>query len=462
MFRLADHSTPMFHAQADRDPKDQAALRSAVKAELAREGNLPRFPAILQAKYDADRAGPRSRELRKFSVLGPIICGVVVLILNVFVLVHPNLGVFLLQLIGLPPVIFLALRRYARPEVSAFRREGMVLGLSCLVVLGSMLEIATSPTDVVVMNMFLIVAPVVGCMFFTRMAPIAGLIFVGFTTLGLTIIILARTDIPVDIRFYPLACELSAASFALFALRELDSAFRRIYLHGLEQTLWIEELAAENRSLDLLSATDELTGVGNRRQFDSTLGRLRPSRSAAHFLLLVDIDYFKQINDRFGHQVGDACIREVAIIMKRLLRPMDTIARVGGDEFAILLIDCTVLEARRIAERVCGSVADHRFEVGGRSQRLSVTVGGAEWDGAREGAQLFSRADSALYRAKHAGRGRVAWANAEDVVAQIASAPSLDGSLGRAIDRVSVEGGIPGLDDASAYDGQLIAAGSAR
>lgn len=415
-------------AQADRDPEKRAALRSAVQAELAREGTLPRFPLILQARYDADRAGPRSAELRKLLVLGPVVCFTVLVFIHFFVVSHPNLTVFLAQLIGLPPIIFLAVRRYARPEVSALRREAMVLGLSCLVVLGSMLEIATSPTDVVVMNMFLIVAPVVGCMFFTRMAPIAGLIFVGFTTACLTIAILARTDIPADIRFYPLGCEISAALFALFALRELDSAFRRIYLHGLEQTLWIEELAAENRSLDLLSATDALTGVGNRRQFEKALGRLRPSRSAAHFLLLVDIDYFKQINDRFGHQAGDACIREVAAIMKRVLRPTDSIARVGGDEFAILLIDCTVLDARRTAERLCVCIADHRFEIDGRSHQLSVTVGGAEWDRGRDIAQLFARADAALYQAKHNGRGRVAWATSEDVAAQSSATPGSDGA----------------------------------
>ena len=418
----------MSNAQADRDPGERASLRSAVKAELARNGNLPRFPPILQARYDADLAVPRSRELRKLSVLGPIVCFFVILLLNTFVLTHPNLLVFLTQLIGFPPIIFLAVRRYAKPEVSALRREGMVLGLSCLIVLGSILEIATSPTDVVVMNMFLIVAPVVGCMFFTRMAPIAGLIFVGFTTASLTIVILARADIPADIRFYPLGCELSAALFALVALRELDSAFRRIYLHGLEQTLWIEELAAENRSLDLLSATDDLTGVGNRRQFEKALGRLRPSRSAAHFLLLIDIDYFKQINDRFGHQAGDACIRETAVIMKRVLRPTDTIARVGGDEFAILLMDCTVLDARRTAERICVCIADHRFEIEGRCHRLSVTVGGAEWDRERDVAQLFARADAALYQAKHAGRGRVAWATSEDLVAQNPSTPGSDGA----------------------------------
>jgi diguanylate cyclase (GGDEF)-like protein len=414
-------------ALADKDPEKRAALRSAVEAELGREGNLPRFPAILQARYDADRAVPRSLELRKLSTFGAIVYFFTVLLFHIFVMAHPNLLALLTELIAIPPVIFLVVRRCSRPEVSAFRREATVLALCCLVVLGYMLDIATAPTDIVVMNMFLIVSPVVACMFFTRMTPTQGLIFVGFATVSLTISILARTDIPADIRFYPLGCELSAAFFALFALRELDSALRRIYLHGLEQTLRIEDLGAENRSLDLLSATDALTGAGNRRQFEKEYGELRPSRSAAHFLLLVDIDYFKQINDRFGHQVGDACLREAVVVMKALLRPADTIARVGGDEFAILLIDCTVLDARRTADRVCVGVSDHRFEVEGRFHQLSVTVGGAEWDPECDVAQLFARADAALYQAKRAGRDRVAWATSEDV-ARIPSSPPSDGA----------------------------------
>ena len=401
-------------ADADRDPEKGAALRSAVEAELARKGHLPRFPAIVQARYEADLAVPRSRELRKLSVFGAIVYFVTVVIFHTFVMAHPDGLAFFTEAVVIPPVIFLIVHRYSGPEVSTFRREAMVLAICCLVVLGYMLDIATAPTDIVVMNMFLIVSPVVACMFFTRMAPISGLIFVGFSTLSLTIAILSRTDIPADIRFYPLGCELSAALFALFALRELDSAFRRIYLHGLEQTLRIEDLAAENRSLDLLSATDALTGAGNRRQFEKALGELRPSLSASHFLLLVDIDYFKQINDRFGHQVGDACLREAVEVMKALSRPADTIARVGGDEFAILLLDCTVLDARRTADRLCIGVANHRFEIGGRLHQFSVTIGGAEWNPARDVAQFFARADTALYQAKHAGRDRVAWATSDD------------------------------------------------
>jgi diguanylate cyclase (GGDEF)-like protein len=424
---LPIYSPSMSIAEADRDPEKRASLRSAVGAELAREGNLPRFPAILQARYEADRAVLRSRELRKLSIFGAIVYFVTVLLFHIFVMAHPNLLAFLTELIGIPPVIFLVVRRCSGPEVSAFRREATVLALCCLVVLGYMLDIATAPTDIVVMNMFLIVSPVVACMFFTRMAPIPGLIFVGFVTVNLTIAILARTDIPADVRFYPLGCELSAAFFALFALRELDSALRRNYLHGLEQTLRIEDLGAENRSLDLLSATDALTGAGNRRQFEKELDELRPSRSAAHFLLLVDIDYFKQINDRFGHPVGDACLREAVVVMKALLRPSDTIARVGGDEFAILLSDCMVLDARRTADRVCVGIADHRFEVDGRAHQLSVTVGGAEWDPGHDVAQFFARADSALYQAKHAGRDRVAWATPQEV-GRASSPPGPDGA----------------------------------
>ena len=421
----------MSTGEANKEPDGRAALRSAVEAELAREASSLRFPAILQARYEADSAVPRSRELRKLAAFGSVVYFVVVLLIHLLVMKRPNLLAFLTQLIVFPPVIFVVMRHYAKPEVSVFKREGAVLALCCMVVLGSMLDIATGPTDVVVMNMFLLVAPITGCMSFTRMSPISGVIFVAFTTANLMISVLARTDIPAEIRYYPLAGLLSAGFFALLALRELDGASRRVYLHGLAQALRIEDLAAENRSLDLLSETDALTGVGNRRQFESTLAGLRPSPTAGHFLLLIDIDYFKQVNDRFGHQTGDACLREAAVVMRRLLRPSDTIARVGGDEFAILLIDCSVLEARRTADRLCVGVADHRLKVEGRIHQLSVTIGGAEWNPDREVTQFFARADAALYRAKHAGRGRVAWAATDDS-APASPQPAPDGTAASA------------------------------
>jgi diguanylate cyclase (GGDEF)-like protein len=220
---------------------------------------------------------------------------------------------------------------------------------------------------------------------------------------------------------------LSAVAFALFALRELDAALRRLYLHGLVQTLRIADLAARNRSLDELSATDALTGAGNRRQFEKALAALKPSPNLSHFLFLIDIDHFKQLNDKFGHQTGDACLRAAVEIMSKMLRPGDTIARVGGDEFAILLIQSSLLDARRIADRLCGGVPSQGFEAEGRIHQMSVSIGCAEWDLRYDSDRFFSMADAALYHAKRAGKGRVFWAQ-PDVAERAANSVSDDGA----------------------------------
>jgi len=418
VFVGADYTASMYSQEPGENAQERTALREAARAELARSDGAPRFTGVLTARYAADQGGPRSRELRKLSVFGAVVYCVVVLIVHLVVMPHPNKAAFLTQLLVFPPVIFLAARAAARPSMSAFAREGIVLGLCCLVVTGAILDIAVSSTSDVLMNMFLIVAPVIGCMFFTRMSPMQGALFIGFCTASMIAVILARADIPQQMRLYPLGCMLSAALFALYSLHELDGAMRRLYLHALAQTLRSEDLAVENRALDVLSTTDALTGARNRRHFEKTLADLRPCPPASHFLLLIDVDYFKQLNDKFGHPAGDACLRQAAAFMRGMLRPSDTIARLGGDEFAILMHHSTWLEARRLADRLCVGIASHVFEADSRLLQLTVTIGGAEWDPNGEAAQVFAMADAALYQAKAAGRARAVWARAEDLDAR--------------------------------------------
>jgi len=407
------------YSQESRDSAlERTDLGEAVRAELARPEGARRFTGVLKTRYEADQAAPRSRQLRKLAVFGAIVYFVVVLLAHAVVMPNLNVIALITQLFVISPIIFLGARAAARPGVSPFARESVVLAICCLVVAGALFDIAGSPSSFVLMNMFLVVAPVLGAMFFTRMSPLQGSLFVGFSALSMILVIWARADIPPESRLYPLTCMLSAALFALFALHELDGAMRRLYLLTLAQDLHIEDLAAENRTLDLLSTTDPLTGAHNRRYFEKMLADLRPSPPAGHFLLLVDIDYFKQLNDKYGHPAGDACLRQGAAFMRGMLRSSDTVARLGGDEFAILLHQSSSLDARRLADRLCVGFANHVFEAGSRSLRLSITVGAAEWDPNTDPAHVFAMADAALYRAKGAGRARAIWAQPGDLEAR--------------------------------------------
>lgn len=161
-----------------------------------------------------------------------------------------------------------------------------------------------------------------------------------------------------------------------------------------------------------LSSKDALTGLVNRRSFEMALSREvdRVARSGESALLLVlDIDHFKAVNDTHGHAAGDLVIQAVARAISDVVRPMDTVARVGGEEFAIILPNCPPSFGLTVAERMREQVADLKLDVS-PSQRIGVTisVGGAfapQW--VRSSSLLWmERADRQLYRAKAEGRNR--------------------------------------------------------
>ncbi|HEX2011063.1 MAG TPA: GGDEF domain-containing protein [Roseateles sp.] len=161
-----------------------------------------------------------------------------------------------------------------------------------------------------------------------------------------------------------------------------------------------------------LSSKDALTGLVNRRSFEMALGREvdRVARSGEPAMLFIlDIDHFKAVNDSYGHVAGDHVIQAVARSISQTVRPMDTVARVGGEEFAIILPNCPSSFGAMVAERLRERVAEQRVEVApGHHLQVTVSLGGAyapKW--VRSSSLLWiERADRQLYRAKAEGRNR--------------------------------------------------------
>jgi len=153
--------------------------------------------------------------------------------------------------------------------------------------------------------------------------------------------------------------------------------------------------------------TDDLTGLPNRRAFNEQLRRMlaRFERNGSPLsLILLDLDNFKQLNDNHGHLAGDAVLREVGEIVSECIRDMDFAARIGGEEFAVIMPDTTGFDAFHAAERARVAICEAMFEHAGKRLRVTSSQGVAEAAGADTVDSLTNRADEALYAAKHQGR----------------------------------------------------------
>jgi diguanylate cyclase (GGDEF)-like protein len=173
-------------------------------------------------------------------------------------------------------------------------------------------------------------------------------------------------------------------------------------------------VAVQNQTmLEKLVFVDPLTGVYNRAFYDRqvTLEIERANRTNQKFALLVmDVDDFKPINDRYGHRAGDHVLSQLAREVRGRMRKIDLMFRYGGEEFVLLLPGADLEEAQRTAERLRLIVSEQRFLLEGAPHplRVSVSIGGAVYpDQSRTKTGIFNAADQALYRAKHEGKNRV-------------------------------------------------------
>jgi len=177
------------------------------------------------------------------------------------------------------------------------------------------------------------------------------------------------------------------------------------------------ELEEKNRELARLAATDPLTELPNRRSFDRNLEReIQGARRHGDplALILLDIDEFKSVNDRFGHDVGDEVLRETASRLRDACRAGDTVARIGGEEFGLIVTRTTGDGAMAVAERTRALVADRPFSTSAGALTITVSGGVAAAGGAVGflAQALFRAADEALYASKVGGRNRVTFAGA--------------------------------------------------
>ncbi|MDD4911193.1 MAG: diguanylate cyclase [Sideroxydans sp.] len=172
---------------------------------------------------------------------------------------------------------------------------------------------------------------------------------------------------------------------------------------------FIDKTAAHNeRELSKLAITDPLTGMPNRRFFDLAFFQAiaKGKRLERQLVLaVIDIDHFKEVNDVHGHEAGDEVLRQLATLLTASTRAGNIVARIGGEEFAVLFADASMSDAHEVAERIRGAIESTLFNYAGTPLKITISIGlsQAKWDVE----QTFKAADSALYLAKQNGRNRV-------------------------------------------------------
>ncbi|GKX63941.1 hypothetical protein SOASR032_25100 [Pragia fontium] len=162
---------------------------------------------------------------------------------------------------------------------------------------------------------------------------------------------------------------------------------------------------------------DFLTSLLNKRMFDRAIRHINQYKENT-VLMLIDIDYFKKVNDIYGHDAGDLVLKEIASILNAHTAYGQKVFRIGGEEFSVILIDCPAPLAKKIGEDICREVANHPFILSnGTRIRITISIGisSSGQDGDKNSLSLFRLADRALYQAKSDGRNRVFYASDETV-----------------------------------------------
>jgi len=161
-----------------------------------------------------------------------------------------------------------------------------------------------------------------------------------------------------------------------------------------------------------MAIIDPLTGLHNRRYMESHVGALVEqalSRGKPLTVLVLDIDYFKSVNDTYGHDAGDDVLREFAVRIRKSIRGIDLACRHGGEEFVVVMPETDLAVATMVAERLRRRIASEPFQIegGARTIEVTISIGIAALSTADSAASVLKRADQALYRAKRDGRNRV-------------------------------------------------------
>ncbi len=209
---------------------------------------------------------------------------------------------------------------------------------------------------------------------------------------------------------------------------QLDESLQQIKAKEAELTRINGELRQSEERYRQLAITDPLTGIFNRRHFYQIAeSELQRTCRYGHPLavIMIDIDYFKRVNDTYGHAIGDQVLQALASLVRGTLRAIDIFARYGGEEFIVLLPETNLLAARTIAERLCRKIAETTVPIEPNYINITISLGACVFDPTTQLVpssktetldKFIALADKALYEAKEAGRNRVCMSNPVPII----------------------------------------------
>ena len=393
----------------------EVALNDLIEDWLTatRRGPRLRFPPSLEARYEADTGAARSRMMMGSGILGFLFGACLYPALRDTM---PDVGELtrnLYLLTSIPLGLLLSASLAFNPP--PFIREGLTLLANTVCICISTYLAAITRTNhtafLVAGVMVLMVYSAIGIQLRFKFAACAMAIILLTDAMAMHV----RADMSTALQRNLLVMATCTAIYLLLANWRLERESRRNYAINLREILRGQDLSVQNVELDALARRDQLTGLANRRAYDSWISSIWAQQCAQGGqlgLIVIDVDRFKAFNDFYGHAAGDRCLQKIALCLREQLRgTTDLVARLGGEEFAILLPGLDEELCADIAERMRAAVQHLELPHPGIGPRglVSISAGVASHAALPEGSPstLFDDADSALYQAKMSGRDRV-------------------------------------------------------
>lgn len=388
-------------------PTREPQMRQMAEAALARPGNVAAWPVKLREAWDANRDRKATAELPFLARMGLVVT-LAASAVDLLV-VHEVAGwALLFRLLTIAPLTAIALMLLRNGRLRA--AKAIITATMALYAASTIWVSSFATSDVIArFSMAVVVLMVIGLQTLPFSMTEKVRFALVFSLATFVAGIFPHPLPPILLLQHMIFCAIAMAGGLVLARRIWDFEARD-FLRGLQQQFDREQLEQSNALLRELSESDPLTGLPNRRTFERAFDECRAKAGMGTMaVMMIDLDRFKDFNDRYGHQAGDRCLMEVARALDRCIQPHGGhVARFGGEEFVALLPETDTCYCVTVAEEMRQTLAGLAIAVGPKAEAgITASIGIARSRGERSMGELLARADEALYRAKHNGRNRV-------------------------------------------------------